>query len=127
MELASGIPIAVGATALRTLNSYLEDSRIAKAWYGKDYKTFTKRKFMKGSFSLCVKNVFVVREEDGEALIGSCLPVSHTWYGGRGDGECCWLLLYRTLKSTLGSGGWFRRLRQLSLHWEQSPPCRLLE
>lgn len=100
MELVASLPLAVGAEALRSLNRYLEDRRVAQAWYGKDdYKTFTAKKFIKLRPSICVSHVFVVADEDCQEMISQVLGVCHRWYEQRG-GECCWLPLYRTLKIT---------------------------
>lgn len=102
MEFVASLPLAVGASALRNLNEFLEDREIAQAWYGGDYKTFTKRKvFYKGRLS--IDNVFVVSDEDSEEMISHSLGVCHRWYEQRG-GECCWLPLYRALQTTYLAG-----------------------
>jgi hypothetical protein len=100
-EFAAGVPLAVGVAALQALNSFLDDKRIAIAWYGAtDYKTFTRKKWISGRPAIYISHVFSVPESWSRRLIANSLENSQSWYWSRAmfGGECCWLPLYRTLE-----------------------------
>lgn len=99
MEFVTGVPLAVGAAALNILNAFLDDRRIAIAWYGEDYKIFTSKTWINGRISICITNVFSVAESDCVRLIRDSIENSHNWHASRRmrGGECCWLPIYRSL------------------------------
>ena len=100
MEFAAGVPLAVGAAALRALNSYLYDKKVAIAWFGDDYEVFTSNKCVHGKLGICISHVFSVPETECVRLIADSLQNSQSWFWSRATrgGECCWLPMYRTLK-----------------------------
>ena len=98
MELAGEIPLAVGAAALRLLNSYLDDRKIAKSWYGNNHRIFTTRTWTKGYIGLRISYVFAVPEDRSMALIEQSVHHSSSWHKKSKDGACCWLPIYRSLE-----------------------------
>jgi hypothetical protein len=114
MEFATGLPMAVGAAALRALNALLDDRRIAIAWYGKDYKKFTSRTWIRGLPGICISHVFSLREEDCRSLIRNSLENSQRWHTARGDGACCWLPIYRHLERQFRESSVIEAQRALS-------------
>jgi hypothetical protein len=101
MEFVTGVPLAVGVAALHALNSFLDDKRIAVAWYGpNDYKVFTRKRWINGKLGVCISHVFSIPESECVRLIADSLQSSQGWYTSRSafGGECCWLPIYRSLK-----------------------------
>src|SRR5579871_5738009 len=103
MEFVTGVPLAVGVGALHMLNAFLDDKRIAIAWYGKsDYKVFTRRRWIGGKFRICISHVFSLPETECVRLIRDSLESSQNWYASRSmhGGQCCWLPIYRSLRES---------------------------
>jgi hypothetical protein len=100
MEFVAGLPLAVGAAGLKLLNSLLEDERVARAWYGDEYKTFTKKKGVGTMVNYYISHVFTISEQDCPRMIDNSTTHSQSWhqYREKHKGECCWLPIYRSLK-----------------------------
>jgi hypothetical protein len=101
VDFVAGVPLAVGVGALHLLNDYLDDRRIAIAWYGEaDHRVFTSRRWIKGKVGICISHVFSVRENESLRLIADSLESSQGWYMSRiaYGGECCWLPIYRSFR-----------------------------
>lgn len=69
---------------------------MVRTWYGKEYATFTKVKYVKGKYSFCVIKVFKVTDLDVfERMIDK--STASLWLRQR-KGEHCWLPLYRAIQ-----------------------------
>lgn len=93
-----------GVEAWKALNNEIQrDPAKGTAWYGKNVNDFTS-KSSRWRSSIVISNAFKIRAEDWLLAIKECIPVCHTWYRSReaNQGECSWLLIYRTLKDRIG-------------------------
>ncbi|RDH13956.1 hypothetical protein M747DRAFT_270953, partial [Aspergillus niger ATCC 13496] len=106
MDTAITAGLQVGVQALETLNNLLDEKEIAKTWYGENnYKDFTGKRFFPintlNKFGhRGIRKVFRIKKDTWHKVIQNCLTDCYNWYHQikeNYEGECCWLLLYRSL------------------------------
>lgn len=98
--------ITLGAEAAGALDHWLDGRRRARAWFGNQYRTFTNiRPWMLNFTRLSlwphqIRKVFVIHRDDWREILDRCLYTCSRWNdeGQRGNGECCWLHIYRSLE-----------------------------